>query len=144
MGDDINKVHKEILQVVDENPGINQKGIVSSVDKPKSTVSKRVGFLLEQDYITDKKGWKDNATEYHLHESVSLGLDMNTTRILDYRVILNFLQLFLGVLLYLNYPEQFNWIGLGLLVGLVPNVVYTIVELYNNGELVKIKVSKKS
>lgn len=142
MSDELSKGHKEILQTIDDNAGINQKGVCDSVNMPKSTVSKRLNFLIDNDYISDKKGWKNNATEYHLHDSVDLGLDMNTTRILDYRAILNALQLFLGLLLYLNYPSKFNWIALGLLVGLVPNIAYTSIELYNNGELVQISVEK--
>lgn len=140
--DGLNDVHKEILQVVSDNPGINQKCVCEKVERPKSTVSKRIGFLLENDYITDKKGWKDNATEYHLDDSVSLSLDMSTNPVLDYRVILNIVQVFVGVLLFLNYPEHSIWIVAGLITGLVPNIVYTGIELYKDGDFMKLRVHK--
>lgn len=137
---DANKTQKEIAKKIDENPGIGNTDLSEEVDIKPSSVNYNVNKLKEKGIIVDKE-FKGNQNRYELSDTVDVDVNLKLERLLNWKVGIHFIEIFLFIALYFYFPlTQTFHIFLGFSAGFIPTFILTANYVLDEVDLTEIQL----
>lgn len=135
-----NKTQKEIAKKIDENPGIGNTDLSEEIEIKPSSINYNVRKLKEKGILIDRE-FKGNQNRYELAEDVEVDVDLKLERLLNWKVGVHFVEIFLFLALVSQFPlpETFP-IFLGFFAGFAPTFILTANYVLEEVDFTEIKL----
>lgn len=141
---DLNGTQKEIVRLIDENPGINSTSISEEVDIKPPSVNHNIEKLKDAN-IVENKAIEHNKTRYELSDEVEVDVDYKLENLLNWKVGIHGVEiLFLLAMTFIIPPELIFYAYIGFAGGFAPSLALTLQYVYSEADFSEIKVRKKS
>lgn len=138
--EEVDERRKEILKVIQDNPGIRSSDIADEIGIADSSVHHQMNKLKEDGLVVNK-AWKSNSTNYELAEDVEVRVNFALDNLLDKRTASHVLEIvLLGVAVtQAPFVDVFPWWFMAFL----PTFIVTVDYIIDEGDYTEINVYRE-
>lgn len=138
----LDKVQKQIISIVDEKPGANQKQIRNQLDEiPKSTVHSKIKDLKDEGVLEDNN-FQPNKSSYELKEGVDVDIEYRYEALRDIRVYIKMVEASAFMVFMLTLDSFLSALTALTVfaISFIPSAVYTVYYLLREIDFYEVKV----